>query len=138
MTYVEKREEGVRSKLRAPSGGLFAGLGAVVGFGALVGSSCCAVPLILAGLGASGAVFSGLEALVAIRPLLLGAAAVALVAGWTVFAQRRSLACRGDVACSPSAWSHRPLLLLSVGTAFLGLAVIWDAAIEPILFRLVR
>ena len=138
MTYIEKQAEVVQSKVRAPSGGLFAGLGTLVGFGALAGSSCCAVPLVLAGLGASGVVFSGLEALVAIRPFLLGAAAIALVAGWIVFARRRNMTCRIDAACSPIISSRRPLLLLSIGTAFLGLAVIWDAAIEPIVFRLVR
>ena len=56
--------------LPAPSTGLLAGTGAIVGIGALVASSCCVLPIALAGLGATGALFSGLAFLAGIRPLL--------------------------------------------------------------------
>jgi len=62
--------------------GWLAGLGAITGLGALAASSCCALPLALAGLGAGSAVFGGLEILANWRPLLLGVAVMVVLAAW--------------------------------------------------------
>ena len=59
-----------------PASGWLAGIGATVGFGALAASSCCVLPLALAGLGTGGAVFSGLEVLANWRLFLQGSAAM--------------------------------------------------------------
>jgi mercuric ion transport protein len=119
--------------------GLFAGAGALVGLTALVSSSCCIVPLALAGLGATGAVFSGLEFLADIRPYLLGGAALALIAGWWLyFSRRRSVACNGDGACAAPRTSWRTKGFLALGSAFVGLSTIWEPYIEPVLLRWMR
>ncbi len=55
-----------------------AGLGATVGLGGLLASSCCVVPMALAGLGAGGAAFSGLDFLATWRIYLIAGAALAL------------------------------------------------------------
>ena len=104
---------------------------------ALISSSCCIVPLALAGLGATGAVFSGLEFLAAIRPYLLGTAAVALLASWSLyFLRRRSPACDSDGTCVASSW--RTIGILALGSTLVGLATVWAPYIEPIFLRLVR
>ena len=122
-----------------PSTGLLAGLGAVIGLGALAASSCCALPLALAGLGAGGAVFSGLDALVSVRPLLLAGAAIALAVAWTFYYRRRnSVVCGIDDSCAAPTTSTRTLLLLSAGTTIVGLALAWNAYVEPWLLKLAR
>lgn len=139
MTDAPLAETGQPETVPAPPTGLFAGAGAVVGLTALVSSSCCVVPIALAGLGATGAVFSGLEFLIAVRPYLLGAAAVALLAGWSIyFSRRRSVACNSDGTCVAPGTSLRTVGFLALGSAFVGLATVWEPYIEPVLLRMMR
>jgi mercuric ion transport protein len=119
------------------STGWVAGLGATFGLGALISSSCCAIPLALAGLGAGGAVFSGIEFLAQWRLYLLGAASLALLASWVMFFRHRAAACNTGASCAPTP-TGRTVAALSIGTAFVALALAWDALIEPIVFKLVR
>jgi mercuric ion transport protein len=121
-----------------PASGWLAGLGAVTGFGALAASSCCVLPLALAGLGASSAVFGGLEILANWRPLLLGVAVAVVLAAWLLLFRRRSVACNIDGSCSAYAASKSTRVLLSLGTVFVVLSVAWDPYIEPFLLKLVR
>jgi mercuric ion transport protein len=118
--------------------GWLAGLGTIAGFGALAASSCCALPLVLAGLGAGSAVFSGLEVLANWRPLLLGGAVVIVLAAWVLLFRRRSVACNIDGSCSAYAASKSARVLLSLGPVFVVLSVVWDPYIEPFLLKLVR
>lgn len=110
--------------------GWLAGGAAVAGLGALAASSCCVLPLALAGLGAGGAAFSALAVLSGLRPLLLGVALLALTAGWVLFFRRRS--------CAPPASSTLMAVRLGGGTALAGLALLWGPYFEPILLRIVR
>ena len=118
--------------------GWLAGLGAVAGFGALSASSCCVLPLALAGLGAGSAVFGGLEILANWRPLLLGVAVMVVLAAWILVFRHRSVACNVDGSCSAYAPSRSARVLLSLGTVFVVLSVAWDPYIEPFLLKLVR
>lgn len=123
----------------APATGWLAGTGAIVGLTALIASSCCALPLALAGLGVTGAAFSGLAFLAGIRPLLLGGAAAVLLIGWAVyFWRQRSAACDVDGVCTMPANSKRTAVLLMLGSAFVGLAIVWEPYVEPILLKLTR
>ena len=119
------------------SGGWLAGLGSVVGLGAVIASSCCALPLILASLGATGAVFTGLEFMAAQRAVLLGSATAAIAVAWVLFLRRRATACSENGACSIRARSRRTALILGIGTALIGLALIWQPYIEPAATKLV-
>ena len=140
MTVTHAGDSLSRMPIAAPKAptGWVAGLGAIFGLGALVSSSCCAVPLALAGLGAGGAVFSGLEFLAEWRPYLLSAAALVLLTSWAIFFRRRAVACNTDRGCAPTAPTKRTVVLLSIGTAFVALSLVWDALIEPIVFKMVR
>lgn len=138
VTHVD---DGTPNALTAPpevSTGWVAGFGATLGLGALISSSCCAVPLALAGLGAGGAAFSGLEFLADWRPYLLGAAALVLSTSWIMYFRRRSLSCNVYGSCITSAPTKRTALLLGIGTVFVTLSLVWDSLIEPLVLKLVR
>ncbi|MEE7492058.1 mercuric transporter MerT family protein [Methylobacterium oryzae] len=127
-----------RDSLPAPSGGWFAGLGTVAGLGALAASSCCALPVALASLGATGAAFGGLAMLASIRPLLLSGAALALLVGWWLFFRRRAVVCNTAGPCASPGPSRRTAALLAVGTALVALAIVWEPYLEPMVLRAMR
>jgi mercuric ion transport protein len=116
------------------SAGWLAGLGATVGLGGLLASSCCVVPIALAGLGAGGAAFSGLEFLATWRIYFIAGAALVTAVGWVMFFRQRSIAC----ACDGTMPTRSTATLLSIGTAFVALSYLWDPLIEPMLLRFVR
>lgn len=75
-------------------------------------ASCCALPILLGGLGISTAWLFGIAVLAAPhRALLLGVSAFALGAGAAALWRQRA------VACAPGAWCARPgvRLMTSVG-----------------------
>ncbi|WP_354405177.1 mercuric transporter MerT family protein [Methylobacterium radiotolerans] len=127
-----------RESLPVPAGGWFAGLGTLAGLGALAASSCCALPVALASLGATGAVFGGLAVLASIRLLLLGGATLALLVGWWLFFHRRAAACDMDGPCASAGPSRRTAALLGLGTALVALALVWEPYLEPMALRVMR
>jgi len=126
-----------RDSLPVTSGGWFAGLGAVAGLGALAASSCCALPVALVGVGASGAVFGGLAMLASIRPILLGGAALVLLVGWGLFLRRRATACAMAGPCASSGPPRRAAAVLGIGTALVALALVWEPYLEPLVLKAV-
>ena len=83
--------------------------------------------------------FSGLETLANIRPVLLGGAAVALMAGWGLFFTRRARSyCAVNGDCLAPTTSVRTATLLGLGTAIIGLALVWEPFFEPMLLKFVR
>lgn len=138
MTSAELEQSRTTKPLPAPSTSLLAGTGAVVGIGALVVSSCCVLPIALAGLGVTGAVFSGLAFLADIRPFLIVGAAVMLALGWAFFFwRRRGASCDGD-SCARPERSGRMIALLGFGSLVVGLALVWGPYVEPALLGLAR
>lgn len=138
MTSAELGQSSATKPLPAPSTGVLAGTGLVVGAGALIASSCCVLPMTLAGLGVTGAVFSGLEVLADIRPFLIAGAAVMLAFGWAFFFCRpRSARCDGET-CAKLERSGRTIGLLGVGSLVIGLALVWGPYVEPALLKLAR
>jgi mercuric ion transport protein len=110
----------------------------VAGFGALAASSCCVLPLALAGLGAGSAVFGGLEILAIWRPLLLGVAVVVVLAAWILLFRGRSVACNVDGSCSAYTASKSARVLLGLSTMVVALSIAWDPYIESFLRKFVR
>lgn len=138
MTSTELGKPSAAEPFPAPSTGFLAGTGAVVGISALVASSCCVLPIALAGLGVTGAVFSGLAFLADIRPLLIAGAAGMLALGWAFFFwRRRRQSCEGDTCARPGT-SRGTKWLLGFSSLVVGLALVWAPYIEPALLKLTR
>lgn len=138
MTSAELGQSGATKPLPTPSTGVLAVTGAVVGAGALIASSCCVLPMALAGLGVTGAVFSGLAVLADIRPFLIAGAALMLALGWAFFfRRRRGASCDGDTCAKPTT-SSRTIGLLGFGSLVVGLALVWGPYVEPVLLKLAR
>ena len=114
---------------RDPSRGL-AAVGSVAGFGALFSAAaCCVLPLLLAGIGVSGA---GLGLFVPFRWPLVGAAALAVAAGW-YFYWTRKRACAADATRSAAAPSRTTFAMLLAATALVILSALWGLLEAPIL-----
>src|SRR5262245_20764901 len=64
--------------------------GLVAAVAALVGASCCALPMALAWLGLAGAWIGNLGIFVAYRPYITAAAVVLVGAGWVIASWRRA------------------------------------------------
>jgi len=69
---------------------LLSQFGLVAAVGALVGASCCALPLALAWLGLAGTWIGNLEIFVAYRPYITAAAVVLIGVGWVIASRRRA------------------------------------------------
>jgi mercuric ion transport protein len=139
MTVSDSTQPTDKTRPSAPTTGWFAGVGAAVGLSAIAASSCCVLPLALASLGVTGAVFGGsLEILASLRPFLFGGAALALATGWVLFFRRRAVACDTGGSCAAPGSSKRTTTLLGIGTAIICIATVWQPYVEPILLKLVR
>lgn len=139
MTIIETvRTQHPVENPAVPSTSWIAALGTIAGLGALVSSSCCVLPLALAGLGASAAVFRWLEVLANWRPLLLGGACFVLLTAWAMFFWRRSVVCTTGATCATAISSRSIAVLLGLGSAFLALAFVWGPFVEPVLLKLMR
>jgi mercuric ion transport protein len=80
--------------------------------GALAASSCCVVPLVLFGLGVSGAWIGNLTRLAPYQPYFLAVTAACLGYGYWLRHRSRRTACADDAACA------RPLPNRIVTTGF--------------------
>ena len=85
-------------------------LGFVAAVAALVGASCCALPLALAWLGLAGAWISNLGIFVAYRPYITAAAVVLIGVGWVIASWRRA--------------ANRTIVVLALATVFVAGAML--------------
>ncbi len=72
-----------------------------------------------------------------LRPYLLGAAVLAVVAAWVIYARRRQ-ACASDAACGTVGPARRAPLWLVLASTIVLLALIWQPWIEPLLLPWIR
>lgn len=70
------------TKTTRPSGGLFAGGGVVTGLAALIGASCCVLPILLVQAGVSTALVAHLGIFARAKPYLLAVTAILVLAGF--------------------------------------------------------
>ena len=68
--------------------------------GAIAASSCCVVPLVLFGLGVSGAWIGNLTRLAPYQPYFIATAAGCLGAGYWLVYRSRKIACADGEACA--------------------------------------
>src|SRR5215471_4558535 len=90
--------------------GLLSQLGLVAAVAALVGASCCALPLALAWLGLAGAWIANLGIFVAYRPYIAAAAVILICMGWAIAIRRRA--------------ATRTFVVLALATMLVGGAVL--------------
>lgn len=119
------------------TGGYLAAAGLATGLGAVVASSCCVLPVALAGLGAGAGVFAALEALAPLRWPLIALSMLAVAFAWWAYLCRRSIACAADGACAPRPRRSAVAIVLGLATLLLATAVAWEA-VEPALLRIMR
>ena len=89
---------------------LLSQLGLVAAVAALVGASCCALPLALAWFGLAGAWIANLGIFVAYRPYITATAVVLIGVGWVIAGRRRA--------------ANRTLVVLALATALVGGAIL--------------
>ena len=112
------------------------GLMAVGGLlGALVASSCCLLPLVLFGLGVSGAWIANLTQLAPYQPFLIAATIACLGYGhWLVYRSSK-VACAGGEACARPLSNRLVQLGLIVATVLVIAAIGFDF-LAPLLLDL--
>jgi mercuric ion transport protein len=115
----------------------FAALGLAAGFGAVVASSCCAIPLGLAALGAGAGVLGGLEAIAEWRTPFLLTSALAIIGGWGAWWLKRPVACALGENCASPQRSRATLALLLCASITMLAAASWGY-IDPALLKLLR
>lgn len=115
----------------------FAALGLVAGLGAIVASSCCVVPLVLAALGAGASVLGGLEMIAAWRAPLLSISALAIAGGWGAWWMKWPVVCASGTSCASPERSRATLPLLLCASAIVLAAANWSV-VDPMLLRLLR
>ena len=117
--------------------GAVTGVGLAAGLAAIVASSCCVLPIVFVGLGLGSIAAVLIPTLAVLRPYLLGAAVLAVVAAWVIYARRRQ-ACASDAACGTVGSARRAPLWLILASAIVPLALIWQPWIEPLLLPWIR
>lgn len=115
----------------------FAALGLAAGFGAVVASSCCVIPLGLAALGAGASVLGGLEFVAALRVPFLTVSALAIAGGWGAWWWKRPAACVSGSGCASPERSRATLALLASASLIVAAAASWGY-IDPVLLKLFR
>lgn len=114
-------------KIKKPnaSGGWLAGGGLLSGLGALLGASCCVLPVLLAQAGISAALIAQIGVFARVKPYLLAATALLVVAGF--------------VAAYRGGRRPRPRVLIMLAAAALLIAISFALPhFEPALLRMIR
>jgi len=137
-----QREVGVSapSQIQSPTGkgtGAVTGAGLAAGLAAIVASSCCVLPIVFVGVGLGSVAAVLIPTLAVLRPYLLGAAVLAILVGWVIYARSRQ-ACASDGACDTGVAARRAPIWLVLATAIVLLALVWQPWIEPLLLRWMR
>lgn len=99
---------------------LLSHVGLVAALAALVGASCCALPLVLASLGLAGAWIANLGIFVVYRPYITVVALIIVAVGWEIALRRQA--------------SVRTFLVLGLATVIV-LAALAVAQYEPEIIR---
>lgn len=90
--------------------GVVSQVGLIAAIAALVGASCCALPLALAWLGLAGAWLANLGIFVVYRPYVTAFAIIVIALGWAIAFRRRA--------------SVRTLIVLSVASVLVATALL--------------
>ena len=103
--------------------------------GALVASSCCLLPLVLFGLGVSGAWIGNLTQLAPYQPFFMAATIACLGYGYWLVYRSSKVACAGGAACARPLSNRLVQLGLIVATVLVIAAIGFDF-LAPLLLDL--
>jgi mercuric ion transport protein len=95
QSHLAPTQPGLRGMPRAQK---FLAAGGVIG--ALAASSCCIVPLVLFGLGISGAWIANLTRLAPFKPYFIAATIACLAGGYGLRYRSRKVACSDGLVCT--------------------------------------
>ncbi|MFM9850740.1 MAG: mercuric transporter MerT family protein [Hyphomicrobiaceae bacterium] len=84
------QQTNARAKGGAGHAGTVSQVGLIAAIAALVGASCCALPLALAWLGLAGAWIANLAIFVVYRPYITAFAIIVIAFGWAIALRRRA------------------------------------------------
>jgi mercuric ion transport protein len=118
------------------AGTALAPLALVSGIGTVFASSCCVMPLVLAGLGAGSATFSFLSALASYRLPLLIVGGLILALGWLVYFRKKPNNCEAS-SCVPVRRAIATPVTLTLSTVLLA-AGVGFSFVEPTLLALIQ
>ncbi|GDX37787.1 hypothetical protein LBMAG20_00020 [Methylocystaceae bacterium] len=135
VTSVEDAKSEANEQTSAPK--VLGGLAAFAGIGAILASSCCVLPLLLAAVGASAGVFGAFQTLTEWRIPLLSVAGVSILGGWFTWWKKRNVDCSSMSSCSTSTTTNKSVTLLSVSSLIIVLGLSWDY-IEPLLLKIIK
>jgi mercuric ion transport protein len=111
--------------------------GIVASITAIIGASCCVIPLVLFNFGIGGAWLSNLAVLQPLRPYLIGLSILALIVGGIIYWRNRSSEC---APCDEATTKKRKMsfiFLFALAVLLVGIAIIWPQ-VEPDLIRALR
>ena len=104
------QQTNTRAEGQARHVGIVSQMGLIAAMAALVGASCCALPLALAWLGLAGAWIVNLEIFVVYRAYITAFAIVVIALGWAIALRRQA--------------SRRTLVVLGVASVVVGAALL--------------
>lgn len=133
---AEKQDDAIANK-QADSTKILGVFAAVAGFGAVLASSCCILPLLLAAVGASAGVFSAFQHLAEWRYALLGVASASLMGSWYAWWKKRQADCCSLTECAPNTRSITTTMLLILSTTLIVLALSWQY-FEPLILKIIK
>lgn len=117
---------------------MMASAGVAAGLTGLLASSCCALPIALAGLGMTSVAGTLIPALAALRVPMLVLAACFVLVGWLSMTRQRRV-CAGSQACTTTSSPPRAAqIALVLVTGIVLLASVWPTWVEPHVIRWVR
>lgn len=105
---------------RSPRTGLLAAGGVL---GALASSACCIAPLVLFGLGVSGAWIANLTALAPYQPIFIVSTLGFLAAGFVMAYRRPKLACATEGTCTHPISTRATKIALWAATLLIAAAI---------------
>ena len=118
--------------------GLISGVALFTGIGAIIASSCCVIPLLLAAIGASAGVFTAFQMLAEYKNTILVLSGTCLLGGWFIWFRNRHVpdCCSANDCPSPSQ-RKTTLTLLLVSTLVVLIALGWEH-LEPSLLKMIK
>jgi mercuric ion transport protein len=121
MTIKEQHRPANLASAETPAAGPL--VAAVAVLAAVAASSCCILPVVLFGLGASGAWIGNLTALAPYQPYLLATTIAALGYGYWLVYRRTRVGCSDGAACARPLSNRLMIAALVLATVLVAAAI---------------